>query len=78
MLSEYVTLRHTRDATTDRGYAGGDFDDGYRNYAGDVNVNARGRKGRDSDSDSDGPKRRKAKAAKPKKPRKPAARKKKA
>ena len=79
VLSEYVTLRHTHDATRDRGYAGGDFDDGYRQYAGDINVNARGRRKDDySDSDEDAAgKKKKAKKAKPaaKKPRKPAARK---
>ena len=78
VLSEYVTLKHTRDARADRGYAAGDFDDGYRVYAGDVNVNARSRKRAGTEdsagSDSDAPAAKKSKAPKPK-ARKPAKRK---
>ena len=76
IVSEYVTLKHTRDATRDDAIIDGDYDAGYGTYAGDVDVNRKGRKrsprpgdGSDSDSGSDV-------VEVPKKKRKPAPKKK--
>ena len=80
VLSEYVTLKHTRDARGDDAITEGHFDEGWTTYAGDVDVNAKSRKrdrsqragDGDSDADSDQPvevpKKKRGGGAKPRKP----------
>ena len=45
VISEYVTLKHTRDARNDRGYAAGEFDEGYRVYVPGADIPRTGRGG---------------------------------